>query len=66
MGHRMQTTYLHLLPLNNYELHADHLSGCHSVPKGTTEVLQVHSSFNVGKITVLKQSKTLASGNDDS
>jgi hypothetical protein len=29
-------------------------------------MLQVHSSFNGGKITALKQSKPLASGSDDS
>lgn len=62
----MQNTDPHLQPFSNYELCTDHLSGSHTVPKGITTLLSVLSNFKSRKRILLKQSKTLASGNYDS
>ena len=64
-GHRMPNTDPHLRPFSNYELHTNHLSGSHTVPKGITALLSVLSNFRIGKRIVFEQSKTLASDNYD-
>jgi hypothetical protein len=64
-GHRLQNTDPHLRPFSNSELCTNHLSGSHSVPKGITTFLSVLSNFKIWKRIVLKESKILASANND-
>ena len=65
-GHWMQNTDPHLRPFSNYELRTNHLSGSHTVPRGITTLLSVVSNFKTEKRILLKQSKTVASGNYNS